>query len=277
MRLMTRVLCLSAALALFTAATAGAQQYTMYKPKANPAIGETYHVEFGIGLWDPSPAISVSADALAITGNTTIDAVTDLGIEKTNFKDFRLVIRPFKKHKFRMSYLPIEYKATATLQRTIIFQGVAYQIGVPVESDLRWNAWRFGYEYDFLYRDRGFIGFIVDAKYTDISVSLKSPFYASTSQATAPIPAIGGIFRLYPVKNVAITGELTAFKLPTGVDPLERYDGTYVDYDISGTLNFTNNVGVQTGYRSLTVDYRVRTDTGHVQLRGWYFLAVARF
>src|SRR5436189_303739 len=83
----------------------------------------------------------------------------------------------------------------------------AYNIGIPVNSSLDWKAYRIGYEYDFLVRNQGFAGFILEAKYTDINVSLASPVVATQfAHARAPIPALGGIGRVYVVPNISITG-----------------------------------------------------------------------
>ena len=75
--------------------------------------------------------------------------------------------------------------------------------------------------------------------------------------------------------NISITGEVTGFKLP---DKLIRdSSGHYFDVDIYGTVNFTNNVGVQVGYRSFDVGYVVTTDTGSFTLKGMFFGVVARY
>ena len=41
-------------------------------------------------------------------------------------------------------------------------------VTLPVATDLKWKAYRFGYEWDFVYRDRGFVGVVLEAKYTDV-------------------------------------------------------------------------------------------------------------
>ena len=65
------------------------------------------------------------------------------------------------------------------------------------------------------------------------------------------------------------------FKLPESID--EDYRARYYDFDLYGTVNFNNHIGVQAGYRSLTVFYKVETDTGDLKMKGLYFGAVARF
>jgi hypothetical protein len=256
------------------AAPAAAQYQPNFRPAADRATGEKYRIELSGGYWNPTPEIVISSEQLGIVGSD-IDFVQDLGIAQTRFRDFRLVLRPAEKHKFRIQRTPVRYTAEHTLQRDIIFNGIAYRVGLPVNSDLQWRAWRFGYEYDFIYRDRGFLGLILEAKYTDVEILLDSVIGLEYARARAPIPAIGGIGRVYVVPNISLTFEMTGFKLPERID--EDYRGRYVDYDFYGTVNFSDHFGVQTGYRSLDVMYRVENDAGDLRLAGLYFSGVIRF
>ena len=186
-----------------------------------------------------------------------------------------LTLRPTKGQKLRFEYIPIDYTQSATLKANIVFNGQKYQLGVPVNSELQWKAYRFAYEYDFVVKNRGFAGFIVEAKYTDVNVQLSAPGpLLEFAHAQAPIPAIGGIGRFYVVPNISITAEVTGFKLPDTID--KRYAAHYVDADIYGTVNVTNYLGAQVGWRSLDVGYLVKTDTGSLTLQGLYFGAVLR-
>ena len=117
---------------------------------------------------------------------------------------------------------------------------------------------------------------IVEAKYTDVQVNLTAaPLINEFARARAPIPALGGIGRVYVVPNISITGEVTGFKLPDSID--SRYGGHYVDVDVYGTVNFTNNIGVKGGYRSLDMGYLVKQDNGSFTLKGMYFAGVFRY
>jgi hypothetical protein len=275
MRLIIRcVPCVFLVLAVFGVTPASAQ-YQRFRAD-NRATGETWHVEFTAGLWQPPPDIVISSEALKIIGSD-IDAQSDLGLDKRILKEYNVILRPAKKHKFRFGYIPISYSAETILKRTIVFNGQAYTVGLPINSSVEWSAWRFGYEYDFVYRDRGFVGLILEAKYTDASVTLTNPLTVEFATVKAPIPAIGGIARVYPFANVSVTGEFTAFKLPTTNGALKGYDGKYIDFNIYGTLNFTNNFGVQGGYKSLTVAYRKDLDRGDLVLKGPYVAGVVRF
>ena len=238
------------------------------------ATGETYHVEVGGYFWNPSPAIAITSESLGIIGSR-IDFVEDLGLESKRFTQLKVVLRPGTKHKFRFEYTPIGYETVGTLRRNIVFNGITFPAVLPVETELNWKAYRFGYEWDFLYRERGFLGLLVEAKYTDVEATLTNVLDTEFVHARAPIPAIGVIGRVYVVPNISITGEFSAFKLPDSID--ENYRARYFDFDLYGTVNFNDHVGVQTGYRSFDVFYKVDDDEGELTLKGLYFGGVLRF
>jgi hypothetical protein len=256
--------------ALVAGATRAEAQYGS-RSLGDPAVGEDYHVEASWGLWSPSPEIEVSSESLGIAG-TKVNAITDLGLEKKAFQDIRVVLRPSKKFKFRFGYTPIKYEAEATLTRTIVFNGQRYDIGLPVNTAIEWRDWRFGLEYDFIYRDRGYLGFIAEAKYTDLRVDLVSPIASEFSSVKVPVPTVGLVGRVYPVKNLGITGEVSGLKLN-----IDDNEGTYINVDVYATLSFTKNFGVQGGYRHLSVDYLVDLDEGTLRMKGLWFGGVVRF
>src|SRR3954468_1931537 len=232
------------------AAHAGAQDVA--KPASDRATGENYHVEIGGFLWFPTPEIDITSEALGIIGSK-IDFVSDLGIENSTFRQLNVVLRAATKHKFRFEYTPITYTAQANLKRTIIFNGIAYPISLPVSTELKWRAYRFGYEYDFVYRDRGFAGLVLEAKYTDIEATLRNVVDTEFVHARAPIPAVGFIGRGYVAPNISITGEFSFFPLPR--DAFDRYKAKYYDLNLYGTVNFTDHFGAKGGYRSFDVFY----------------------
>jgi hypothetical protein len=263
-------------LAALLASPASAQ----YKPRPlnDPATGEKFHIEGGADLWFPTTDITVASSgtgALAGLVGTQIDAKNDLGLMDKHLPKLQLTLRPARSHKFRLEFIPISYDASAVLTRDVVFNGQRYRLGLPTNTTLDWKAYRFAYEFDFVTKNRGFVGVIVEAKYTDVTVQLTSPVLSEFASAKAPLPALGGIGRFYVVPNISITGEVTGFKLPESID--SRYGGHYVDIDIYGTLNFTNNIGVKGGYRSLDMGYLVKQDTGSFTLKGIYIGIVARY
>jgi hypothetical protein len=275
MRLFATTLCLLGALAVAVPAHA---QYGARRVSDNRATGETYHVEAAGTIWNPTPDIVIASEGLGQLGDS-IDFVNTLGIEKSKFKQLKLVLRPATKHKFRFEYTPISYTAQKNVPVTFVFNGQRFNVGLPVSTEVSWKAYRFGYEWDFLYRSRGFAGVILEAKYTDVSATLTAAAVgaAQFTEARAPIPAIGFIGRGYVVPNISITGEFTLFKLPEKALTTEDYSAKYYDFDLYGTVNFNNYVGAQLGYRSFDVFYKVKRDTGTLNLKGPYFGGVVRF
>jgi hypothetical protein len=259
--------------ALLGGAVPASAQYQP-RPLNDPATGENYHIEAGADFWFPSADVVIESEQLGIPGSQ-IDLKRDLGLVDQRFRALQVQFRPARAHKIRFEYLPVEYTQTATLKTDIVFNGIRYRLGLPVNSDFNWKTYEFAYEYDFVVKNWGFVGFDLEAKYTDVNVSLTSPIATEFAHAQGPIPAIGGIARYYFVPNIAVTGELTAFKIPDSVD--NRYNAHYFDLDLYGTVNFTNNVGVKGGYRSRDVGYLIKTDSGTLTLKGIYFGAVLRY
>jgi hypothetical protein len=263
------VLCL-----VFGVAAVPAHAQYSVKESSDPATGEQYHLEISGFLWNPTPDIVISSESLGIVGSN-IDFVNDLGIAKTRFKQLRVVLRPARKHKLRFEYTPISFDAKGQLTADVIFNGIRFPVTFPVATNLQWKAYRFGYEYDFISRNRGFVGLILEAKYTDVQATLSNFIATEFARARAPIPAIGGIARVYVVPNISITGELSGIRLPESIN--EDYRAKYYDLDIYGTVNFSDHVGAQVGYRSFDVLYRVEQDAGDLKLKGLYFGGVVRF
>jgi len=254
-----------------------------YKPRPvnDPPTGESYHIEASAGLWFPNADMTVtSAGTGALSGlnGSTIGAQTDLGMpDSKTLPVLTLTLRPAKNHKFRLNFVPIQFEGTATITRNLDFNGQRYRLGLPVTSTLDWKSARFGYEYDFLSKPSWFAGFILEAKYTDVSVNLATPGPPAITEfdrARAPIPALGFIGRYYVVPNVAISGEFTAFKLPNVQD---RYSGHYFDYDFYGTFNVIEYFGLQAGYRRLDFGYLAKEDSGSFVMKGIYLAAVVRY
>lgn len=260
------------AVVLLCLAALPAQAQFQARRVSNPATGESYHVELAGGLWFPTADITIANTAPSQTG-TDIDLKSDLGLVDKRFGQYDAVFRPAVRHKIRVQYIPIKYTQSATPTRTLVFNGRTYTSGIEIRSDIDWKAYRFGYEYDFVSADNGFVGVIVEAKYTQLDATLTSALIGGVANVKAPIPAVGGIARIYLTSHISVTGEVTGIKIPR----TSTIAWHYGDYDIYGTLNFSNQLGLQGGYRSFDVDYLVKENSGSMTLKGNYVNLVIRF
>lgn len=223
-------------------------------------------------FWQPTPELTLSADALAESSVSEVDFVQEFGIEDKRFPEFRAVLGG--NHKLRVSYVKIEYDADTTINRTFTFQGRTFTVGAPATAGIRWDLWRFGYEWDFISRERGFVGFLADVKYNTIEAAVDSPVLrsAASTDVTAAVPTLGVIGRAYVAPMVAITGEFTGLSITR-----DEFEAKFFDFDISATVSFGRHLGAQAGYRSVVVDYLVEEDSGDLKMKGPYFGGVLRF
>jgi len=242
------------------------------RAQAQVLPAEDHVVELGVMFWKPSPELTLSTGAISGAGIDEVDFVQEFGIGDRFFPEFRATLG--RNHKFRFSYVSIKYDAETTIQRTIRFEGRTFDIGVPATADITWDLWKFGYEWDFVSRERGFLGVVADVKYNKVEASIDSPVLtsAATTDTTAAVPTIGVIGRGYLSPMVAVTGEFTALSFDRDENRVKLYD-----FDLYGTVSFGRNVGVQGGYRSVVVDYLVDQDGGDLKMKGPYFGAVVRF
>lgn len=263
-------------LAVLVVTGSAADALAQYRPPAEAAVGETYHIEAAYGWWNPEPGLIVNSEALGILGDD-VDLIADLGIEQKRLGKFDLVLRPAKKHRFRFQYLPISYQADSQVRRSFVFNGQRYNVGVPVITDANFKTYRFGYEFDFLQFKRGWVGALLDLKYTNIDVSLQSPIGSEFTTAAAPIPTFGFVARGYVLSNLAVTGEMSFFRVPESLGAQLGGDASYTDFDLNATYNINRYVGAQFGYRSVNAFYDVDEDNGSLKFKGIYFAGVIRY
>lgn len=266
---------LSGLLALMLAAPAIASaQYGAPELGGSLPPGERYHVEVAGTIWNPNLQGIISSQRLGIIGSD-VDFIEDLGFEKTKFTDMRIVLRPSRKSRFRIQYTPIQYEAETSLKRDIVFNGQKFPLNLPVQSQFDWNVWRFGYEYDFLYTDRGFFGVLLEGRYTQMTAEIASPLMSEFTRVRAPLPAIGLVGRAYVVPDVAINFEMSMFRVPEGSIP--DVEANYYDWDIHGTFNVHRHVGLQVGWRRMTNFLTIEGDTGDVKFQGIWFGGALRY
>jgi hypothetical protein len=233
---------------------------------------EDHVVEVGVMFWKPTPDLTLSTDALAGVGISQIDFVEEFGIENKYFPEFRATVG--RNHKFRVSYVNFQYEADAIIKRPITFQGRTFPPGAPALTDIDWQLWKFGYQWDFVSRERGTFGVIADLKYNKIAALVDSPVLrlAAATEVTAPVPTIGVAGRGYIAPMVSIGGEFSGLKLTR-----DEFDVKFFDFDINGIISFGRFVGAQVGYRSVTAEYVVDEDFGDLKMKGPYFGGVLRF
>lgn len=142
--------------------------------------------------------------------NGYFDLERDFGFGNYATFSGRLDWRFKRKHHLVFATTPVVSSRTTTLNRTIDWQGQTYDVGASVDASIKSLIFSPGYEYDFFRKKSGFLGFIVNANLAYTSAKLKATGSVSgggtaTTQSEgslfAPLPAIGPVFRWYPIPN----------------------------------------------------------------------------
>jgi hypothetical protein len=113
------------------------------------------------------------------------------------------------KHHFLFDASPVNSSKTATLSRTIEFQGQTFDLGTQASARIKSFNFAPGYQYDIIRRNHGFLGLEVDFNLLDTSAKLTGTGTVNGQTATrtasksffAPLPAVGPVFRWYPLRN----------------------------------------------------------------------------
>jgi hypothetical protein len=262
--------------------TFAARAEAQFRPP-DPAPAENFHVELGLMLWSPSPGIEIQTGAFAAMGDDRVDFVREFQLPDESFPEFRAVVKAGRKHKFRIAHVAFDYAGQTTLERSISFGGITFPITVPVNAEMNWDLWRFGYEWDFVAADRGLLGVITELNQNHLTADLSAPgFRDQETDVTAPIISLGLIARVYPHRTLSVTAEYTGFKVFGVVRTLtdriaEDLEANMSDFDLYGTINFGRHAGAQFGYRSVTAEYSVEEDEGDLEMKGFYFGGIVRF
>lgn len=244
-----------AALFVCLAGTAHAQ----FVPQPALVEPEQFNAEMGLVFWKPAPELVISTGAFAPFGGT-VDFVNTFHLEKERFREYRFVTKAGRKHKLRFSKVEFKYEGDAIVQ------------GAPAATNVQWELWRGGYEYDILLRSHGFIGFVTELKYNDIDATLTRAGQSIVTEQHVWVPTIGGIARGYLGDYISLTGEFTFMNI-NGTE----FRGKLQDFDVYGIAHLGKTLGIQYGYRSVHIDYLVDDDAGDLRMKGPYFGGLLRF
>lgn len=177
---------------------------------------DTYKLRIQANWWFSHPSGSFSGE-----GNSgSFDIDKDLGFGDYSTFSGALDWRFTRKNHFTFGTAPVNSHKTATLQRTIEFQGETFDVGTTVKADIRSYAYVPGYQYDFIRRNHGYLGGTAQLELLDTSASLEGTVTANgqaRSQTAsgsffAPLPIIGVHGLWYPMSNsdrVSLEGIIT--------------------------------------------------------------------
>jgi hypothetical protein len=174
-----------------------------------------------------------------------------------------------KNHLF-FKISPFNQSKDFVTNRTIVFRGQTFPVGLSASAHLRSHVYAPGYRYDIIRRKRGHLGIVVQFNLFDVKGTLSAAAQvnngvpraaqASSSQLLAPIPVAGPDVRFYPLPNsnrLFVTGNLLGMYF-------FGYGNFVSTFDTLG-VTLTKHLNLRAGY-SLGTRLEVKTKTDRVGL-----------
>lgn len=163
------------------------------------------------GYWwysQPSASFNAAGNAHTIAFNLQRDFDFGQYSTFTGNVDWRFK----RKHHLTFSASPVDSSNSATLTRTITFQGETYNVGAKVSADLHAFSFSPGYQYDITRRNHGFFGVAVQMNLIETRGSLTGTVLVNGQSVTrtahgslfAPLPVIGPRGRWYPLRHSSL-------------------------------------------------------------------------
>ena len=220
--------------------------------------------------WFTDLNASAKVSSGGITG-TDLDLARDLGVDdKKGFFDGRITLE-LGKHKIRYGFAPLQWSGTKTLSSSVTFNGQTYSASARVDTDVKLDYHRLGYEYDFIDTLDNRLGLIFEAKYFSGEARLTSSPLGLNENKTlrAPIPTIGVSGQVGLPFLFSVGGEVT------GVTLGKR---AYL-YDAEAGVNIKPApfVVISGGYRIFKLHIEDNDNKGDFTLKGPYVMLKADF
>lgn len=202
---------------------------------------------------------------------TDINLVDDLGVDDSrNFWEGRITLE-LGSHKLRYGFMPLEWKGSKSLNRSITFNGQTYSASTNVNTELKADYHRLGYEYDIIDSLNNKLGVIFEVKYFDAKASLDAPSAGihESADGKAPIPTIGVAAQVGLPFLFSVGGEVTGITVGSK---------GYM-YDAEAAVNFKPApfVIVSGGYRILKLHAENSDDLADLEVKGPFLTLVADF
>ena len=218
--------------------------------------------------WFPTLDANFRSTASGLLG-TNIDLVEDLGLDENEaFPEGRVTLN-LGKHRLRYGLMPLEWDATKVSTVSINFNGQTYSASTLIDTTLKADYHRLGYEYDFVDILNNRLGVIFEIKYFDIEAGLKATGIDELVDLDAPVPTVGLAAQFGLPAMFSIAGEVTGIGL--GSD-LYLYDA-----EVGVVITPAPFIRISGGYRIFELHVEDGDDEATLTLAGPYVMLKADF
>ncbi|HXH71443.1 MAG TPA: hypothetical protein VNI58_01340 [Mariprofundaceae bacterium] len=204
---------------------------------------ETISIKVGYQMLKPSGTF---AGNIAGVG-THADVKNDLGLKNSNQPTGEVALQ-FGDSRLSLGFIPMDFKGTGTLARTITFNGQNFTAGTTVNSQLKGDIYDIAYTYYLINMDdlpsRFQLGIEGAVKVVKAKASMTSAAQTQSVSATVGIPTIGLRARVALADFIGLVGRVGYL----------GYSGNhFLDADAQVEFSPLPMVGIYGGYRYLQV------------------------
>jgi hypothetical protein len=223
---------------------------------------ERYHLRGEYWRWD----VNMTSELQKGFGDelgTVISGEDTLGLTGGGSNMIRGAIRFGPSAKIRGSWLQLDYGATQVSPETFTFGEETFFAGDTVTTRLKGSLYTFDFQYDFVKRREGYMGFYLGALYLDADSVLVSGSKQVAQTGHVPLPMIGMSGRTYYGRRLSVEGEIAG--------------GTIGDrgkawlFSVTTRFHLSDRLAAVGGYRRLSMKGHDERDSLDVHLSGWLF------
>jgi hypothetical protein len=231
---------------------------------AQRAPAEDYTLRAEYLWWSPGPSGQLQK-GLGDEPGTLLDARDDLGLGEAGANLARATFRLGGSWKLRGAWSPLDFRGDVLAPRSFAYGTTAVRAGDQVITALKGNYVTGELEWDFVERERGFLGFLFGVKYFDVDTLLLNVDASSRVAETErlPIPVLGLAGRAYVHPRVSLEVELS------GLSAGDR--GHVWELLLAARAHVSSRLAVTGGYRRLALEGRDDRDFFNLDLGTWTF------
>jgi hypothetical protein len=223
---------------------------------------ERYHLRGEYCWWD----VNLTSELRKGFGDdpgTLISGEDTLGLTGGGTNMVRGAIRFGGSSKLRGSWTQLDYTARQESPQTFTFGDETFFIGDPVTTRVKGSLYTADFQYDFVRRREGFMGFYIGALFLDSDSVIVSGTKQVAQTGHVPMPMIGMSGRTYYGRRFSFEGELAGGTIGS------RGKAWLVGF--SARLHLSDRLAAVGGYRRLSMHGNDDRDSVDVKLSGWLF------
>lgn len=123
-------------------------------------------------------------------GGTDVSLTDDLAADPRPFVRARLGMRIARRHTVNLLAAPLTFHSHGQFDRPVVFEGVEFRPGVPMESTFTFNSYRLTYRYSFYRSDRLDLALGLTAKIREAAIGLRGGGQSATKSNVGFVPIV---------------------------------------------------------------------------------------